>query len=373
MKKLLVRMTVLVLAALSLSGCASKKHDTNVEVVSEEIVSSKSGSKESAVKNLEPDSKTVELTGIRDIENKLGISMTLPAGATETVYSLIDDDVAQITFSYNGIAYTYRGSKLCKDQALDGIYDNFTDGYFNIDLNGSDFELYTAVNGNRLASWSIDEVNYSLYSGETVENTVLENLLLSMVFGEDSFDTALATAEDMQPIFHGLNGYLYSHDNKYSPNDDTAYWTCLCYVVSTCQDLLKDNCTLTGDEYKITPEALASLAASLYGTRQDITEVPIPADAADMVRFDEKENVYYITAGDLGAVNTVITFAIKSKDGALMVESQYIDPEDDSVLAIYHYTLDVTTGEEAGMFPYTIRKVSSYGVLEKININKNNE
>lgn len=58
----------------------------------------------------------------KGVENVLGIPLDPPAGADGIRYSIIDEDLGQVFFEYNGIEYCYRALKGAKLQDISGVH-----------------------------------------------------------------------------------------------------------------------------------------------------------------------------------------------------------------------------------------------------------
>lgn len=343
-----------------LVGCKTeqKASPLQIEIVSEEVQEIE----EEAVA-LNQQAQTLGNTEIllkeaNDIKKLLKIVMSVPSYVDQPVYSIINNKIGEISFSYQNIEYSYRGSTSCEEAKLDQIAESFTDSYYNIDFNGVDFEIYTTVNGNRLVSWTMDGVNHSLYAMGKVENTLLESLLVDIVFGEDVFGDASYVANQMLSFFHGINGYLYFTGNTYTSEDDVGFWICLTYVLQSMKDDFGKRYQIVNDEIKIKSSVINKLVASLYPERGDITDYFIPEAATAYVRYSIKEDCYYFKMGEVGAVSSVVTFAKENSDGLLYVESTLLDDETNTTIASYHYTLQLNTKDDGfSLYPYTMGTV----------------
>jgi hypothetical protein len=133
----------------------------------------------------------VEVTGSEDFA-PLGVSITAPEGAENVTYSIIADVTAQINFTLEGRAYTYRAAKTTDD--ISGVYETFDETQETFDLDAADFSvsvLVRTISGGAdgaLATWSLDEVSYSLYSADdstidTMSDTALLCAYADLPFG----------------------------------------------------------------------------------------------------------------------------------------------------------------------------------------------
>ena len=127
-------------------------------------------------KQLAPQEQTNQLPNpIVDVNSSedfasLGVSITAPEGAENVTYSIIAKVTAQINFTLDGRAYTYRAAKTTDD--ISGVYETFDEEQETFDLDATDFSvsvLVRTINGGAngaLATWSLDGVTYSLYSAD---------------------------------------------------------------------------------------------------------------------------------------------------------------------------------------------------------------
>ncbi|MBQ9827143.1 MAG: hypothetical protein IJM62_00510 [Lachnospiraceae bacterium] len=88
---------------------------------------------------------------------KLGIEMDAPEGAEEVVYTIISDEIADITFKTGGKEYTLRAAKTKED--ISGLYGDVTE---TKQLDGA--ELTTIASGDETYCkivWG-DDIQYCL-------------------------------------------------------------------------------------------------------------------------------------------------------------------------------------------------------------------
>lgn len=72
----------------------------------------------------------------------LGFVLDAPEGATDMSYAIIDDEIAQITFTLDGSTYTLRASELVETEDLHGYYGEFGEEAMGSDASG-DLFAYT--------------------------------------------------------------------------------------------------------------------------------------------------------------------------------------------------------------------------------------
>lgn len=128
----------------------------------------------------------------------LGITMDAPDGATDAAYYIINEKLAQVSFTFGGFDYTYRASAAESD--ISGVYDTFTDA-FTMAVETADATFETAVQnaagGGRLATWSQGGVHYSLWCALAPDDAALKACILGVLaktFGEVSEQAAEAAA-----------------------------------------------------------------------------------------------------------------------------------------------------------------------------------
>lgn len=102
---------------------------------------------------------------------KLGVSIEAPAGASDVAYSIIAGKLAQIGFTFDNRAYTYRAAKTEED--ISGVYDTF-DNTSDISVDGEGWyaiiRIQTNNSGNgALATWQYPPVSYSLFTPGAVD------------------------------------------------------------------------------------------------------------------------------------------------------------------------------------------------------------
>ncbi len=128
----------------------------------------------------------------------LGITMDAPDGATDAAYFIINESLAQVSFTFEGYDYTYRASATQSD--ISGVYDTFTDA-FTISVQTAeaifDATVQNAAAGGRLAAWSQGGVNYTLWCALAPDDAALKACVLGVLaktFGEVSEQAAAVAA-----------------------------------------------------------------------------------------------------------------------------------------------------------------------------------
>ena len=130
--------------------------------------------------NVQIPNPVVSVDGASDFET-LGIAIDAPKGAADAEYSIIGGELAQITFTLDGVEYTYRAQKT--DGDISGLYVEFEDEAVQVDAdfdNGSVSIGIKSVKDSdaKLAEWSVNGTRFSLYAGsasvEAMQDTALE-------------------------------------------------------------------------------------------------------------------------------------------------------------------------------------------------------
>ena len=111
-----------------------------------------------------------------ELTEKTGITLQVPITAVAVTYSYIEGDtpLAQVTFTYQGKDYTYRGQKTRTVQDISGMYYTWTKT--TNDSEDVPYTCYFTDEGQGIALWHTDGVSYTL--GMTENAT--EELLVTM-------------------------------------------------------------------------------------------------------------------------------------------------------------------------------------------------
>lgn len=122
-----------------------------------------------------------EVDGSRAFE-EIGVYMELPKEASDPRFYIINNEVADVSFTYDGVECTYRASATAED--FDGIFEQFKDSVVKERAgNGAqktDIEIKTTQSGGRLASWAWGSTKYTLYSPDPVGDDALAGLAVTL-------------------------------------------------------------------------------------------------------------------------------------------------------------------------------------------------
>lgn len=169
MYKPYIAAAVIAAAAVMASGCGQNPpKESAVQTVEE--TAAPAGSAE--VQKPNPMAAVTDETAFQS----LGIYMELPEEAEEPLCFILNGEVAEIQFDYNEIPYSYRASNTAEDFA--GIFERFTDQVLTAEYIRAEGEENTSVkakirttqSGGRLASWSWNDTDYTLYTAASVQD-----------------------------------------------------------------------------------------------------------------------------------------------------------------------------------------------------------
>ena len=109
---------------------------------------------------------------LRSLENAQqladeGYYIDAPEGATDVSYTVISNQIGQVSFTLDGLTYTLR----CSNELTDfhGVYADFDEAeVFNTE--SADISVGTISGGNEgaLALWTSGDTSFSLYTGDAV-------------------------------------------------------------------------------------------------------------------------------------------------------------------------------------------------------------
>lgn len=126
--------------------------------------------------------KYVEVDSLENLTAQVGFEITIPATARNISYYIENDIIAEINFAYNGIMYKYRASKVTAGTGLHGKTGKLENETRMQIGDRADIIMYTALEGARIATWSKDGTNYSIYTEKNAsDDTIIElcDLLVS--------------------------------------------------------------------------------------------------------------------------------------------------------------------------------------------------
>lgn len=134
----------------------------------------------------------VEVEGPEDF-SPLGFVITPYQEADSVRYSIIGGKIAQIEFTTDGDAYTYRAAETTED--ISGVYESFDPLPQTLDLEGPGFKVSVLIrtvgggDGGGLAEWEFQGVRYSLYTPGRTGYEALTDVLLPIIYVDLPFAT----------------------------------------------------------------------------------------------------------------------------------------------------------------------------------------
>lgn len=116
--------------------------------------------------------------------SEIGVSMGIPEGAQAGPCFIISQVVAEVNFTLEDQAYIYRGSATAEDFA--GIFEEFEEEVTSIAATDEmavegELTIKTTKSGGKLAKWSKNGANYTLYTPAAVEEEDLVALCQELV------------------------------------------------------------------------------------------------------------------------------------------------------------------------------------------------
>ena len=166
----------------------------------------------------------------------------------------------------------------------------------------------------------------------------------------------------MLAVMDSLNMCMEENTCEYEPENPDFFWKALYYTVGNYPDI-RDNRSsgllVENQEeacYEVDSRLLREYATGLFEDYSDLLELP-----ADSVVTQGSDDSYYkLPLGDRGLSNGKIVSWVQNADGTNLVETQLIDPSDNTIIADYKYTLVVNPYAQAvsaPLFTYTVRSV----------------
>ncbi|WP_026396123.1 hypothetical protein [Acetobacterium malicum] len=170
-KKILIVPLVLVsLTVFTFSGCskpAEKPADTTTDDTKTENVESMPN-------------PVVERTSSEEVSAAIGFTFeSLPADITDVKYSTISNNLAQVTFTSNGVNYTARKADPNIDN-VSGVYTAFKNGETRTTASGTAVIFQSNDDGMGLATWKTDNFIYSVYCESGFDAAAMEAIVNSI-------------------------------------------------------------------------------------------------------------------------------------------------------------------------------------------------
>lgn len=154
-----------------------------------------------AGENADLDTKTTEGTPAADAEEikssnpmqevsgpealaEIGVSMAVPEAAEAGQCFIISQVVAEVNFTLGENLYTYRGSATAED--FSGIFEEFEEEVISVASTDEmqvekELTVKTTKSGGKLAEWSKNDANYTLYTPAAVETEELLSICRELI------------------------------------------------------------------------------------------------------------------------------------------------------------------------------------------------
>lgn len=100
---------------------------------------------------------------------------------SEVAYEVVQEDIAVVKFVYNGLDCELRGSCSYSGYELAGIRNTSTGDMIVSTVGGCNATIYE-LNPGRVVFWGDEQINYSLYTYVSANDTVLKEILSCVVF-----------------------------------------------------------------------------------------------------------------------------------------------------------------------------------------------
>lgn len=180
--------------------------------------------------------------------------------------------------------------------------------------------------------------NMNVQVDETIQNSEVVN----------------TNVEKMQPILRAVTGYLV-REKTYDYTDNSKYWEILCSAINEYEyNPVYGKLVLEGNFFKVSPEIINELAYVLFPDKADYKKVAIPAfDNIQYARYDEKQNVYYIAAAELGMFSPKVESITSNNDKSITVILNEKGVNDNN--RIFSITLIKNENSTNDYYPYAIK------------------
>ncbi len=90
-------------------------------------------------------------------------------------YEIIDEEIGEVSFVYNGIDCELRASTVYKEYELAGVENTSSESSLSTSVKGYS-AVYYRLNPGRIVFWNDDNINYSLYLYVTANDEVVDSI-----------------------------------------------------------------------------------------------------------------------------------------------------------------------------------------------------
>ena len=117
-----------------------------------------------------------EVATADELTARAGFTMDIPKSAKYATFSIIETTTAEARFSFNSFIFVYRGSKLASGAALHQKGEDFA-GNSTIEIGDrATVTISSLSDGSRVATWTYNGTNYSLFAQKSVSDDVFSEL-----------------------------------------------------------------------------------------------------------------------------------------------------------------------------------------------------
>lgn len=114
---------------------------------------------------------------------ELGVYMPVPQDAQDLQYFILNQEVADVHMTLDGVVYNWRASNTAQDFA--GIFERFKEEelshLYEYDDGSIQAVIRTTDSGGRLAQWQWQDTKYTLYTASSVSDETIQALTDQLV------------------------------------------------------------------------------------------------------------------------------------------------------------------------------------------------
>lgn len=229
----------------------------------------------------------------------LGFPIDAPSAATDVTYAVIDEKIAQVNFRYNGHDYCYRTAGLAEEN-IHGIYGSFNAkvksfAFSSLEYNAGS-EIYTLADGaeGAVASWKMQDAQFTLYTGESAELDEIAALVTELTgaalahyepLTPHTF-TVTPEIERMHPILDSIL-LCVGADNAaaWDPTNLETYWTTLTLMAANF-GLAEGRAWMEGGRVTMPRLVMLEWAEALSTSTSGLKELPVELKPLIYYRFE---------------------------------------------------------------------------------------
>lgn len=166
-KFLIVPLVLVSLTIFTFSGCSKPAENT-----------ADTPTDDTQTENVESmPNPVVERASSEEVSAAIGFTFdSLPADITDVSYSTISDNLAQVTFTANGVNYTVRKANPDIDN-VSGVYTSFKNGETRTTASDVTVIFQNNDDGMGLATWKTDSFIYSVYCESGFDVAAMEAIV----------------------------------------------------------------------------------------------------------------------------------------------------------------------------------------------------